>query len=169
MIQTNKEDKKRPEMDKEDKAKLEAKMLKKKKRMVRSNSIVGELKQAAKITRKKTRGFKEMKKIKKLAKIGFKNDEKENKNKRSDDEDEEEHKNLHLSDSSLSSKDILNHDDDSVSSVLTEDIVIQDNILEHKVREMRKTIFFDELLQPIPVKETPPLFKAKLDYISEKK
>uniref|UniRef100_A0A7S3J1R7 Dynein heavy chain hydrolytic ATP-binding dynein motor region domain-containing protein n=1 Tax=Euplotes harpa TaxID=151035 RepID=A0A7S3J1R7_9SPIT len=82
----------------------------------------------------------------------------------------EEQKGIHEQESSLSSKDILNKDNLSVSSLDSEDIIYNDQDLNEDQLNFKETVTqaYKGKGKLIPVKETEASFAIKLNYISDK-
>jgi len=84
---------------------------------------------------------------------------------------EEEQKGINYSDSSLSSNNVLNKDDLSVSSLDSEDIIYNDNENDSKQRKIKEMVgqMYKGENKIIPLKETSKMLSTKIDFISEKK
>ena len=83
----------------------------------------------------------------------------------------EEQKGIHYSESSLSSKDVLNKDDLSISSLDSDDIIYNDQELgqnETKIKDMVSHGYKGDT-KLLPVKETEVALDIKIEFISDKK
>jgi hypothetical protein len=84
---------------------------------------------------------------------------------------DEEQKGIHYSESSLSSKDILNKDDISISSLDSEDIIYNNREVDDKCRKIKEMIsqVYKGESKYLPVKDTQNSLATKLEFISDKK
>lgn len=84
---------------------------------------------------------------------------------------EEDQKGIHFSESSLSSKDILNKDDISISSLDSEDIIYNDQEVDEKHRKIKEMItqLYKGESKDLPIKDTQISLATKLEFISDKK
>ena len=86
-------------------------------------------------------------------------------------EKEAEQKGIHFSESSLSSKDCLNKDDLSVSSLDSEDIIYNDQEIDRnqlKIKDVVSQLYKGDKKQ-IQIKETEVALETRLEFISDKK
>ena len=83
----------------------------------------------------------------------------------------DEQKGIHERDSSLSSKDILNKDNLSVSSLDSEDIIYNDQDADPDQLKVKETVkhVYKSGMRIIPIKETETALAVKLNYISDKR